>query len=372
MNQLSLLFFIYFLIFKTNKNYNIYDKINVMKESYLYKKFKENKIQCQTCSHFCLIKEGERGKCGVRENRQGKLYALNYEKIIATHIDPIEKKPLFHFLPQSSSYSIATVGCNLACLFCQNWDISQDPKPKNPILGEKITPQQIVNETLKSKCQSIAYTYTEPTIFLELALDTMKIAKKKGLRNIWVSNGFMSPQTLELVTPYLDAINVDLKSFSEKFYKEICNGRLRPVLENLKEIYKKKIHLEITTLIIPGFNDSEKELYQIAQFIKKELGAEIPWHISRFFPAYKMNNVPPTPAEKIHQAYRIGKKAGLLYVYAGNIPGNNINGLKTESTYCPECKKLIIERFGFAIETNNLTKDGECKFCKTNLNIKVN
>ncbi len=340
-----------------------------MKECYLYKKLPKKDVQCQTCSHFCLIRPGERGNCGVRENKNGHLYALNYSKAIATNIDPIEKKPLFHFLPATYSYSIATVGCNLSCKFCQNWDISQAPKPKNPILGQDISPKEIVKEALESKCQSISYTYTEPTIFLEFALDTMKLTKKKNLKNVWVSNGFMSKETLKLISPYLDAINVDLKSFSEKFYQEICGARLRPVLENLKEIKKRKIHLEITTLVVSTLNDSEKELTQIASFIKKELGEDIPWHVSRFFPAYKLCHLSPTSIETIHKAYKIGKKVGLNFVYAGNIPGNHIDEIETESTYCPKCQRLIIERVGFALKTNNLTKNGKCRFCKKSLNI---
>lgn len=342
-----------------------------MKESYNYKKIGKGKVQCLTCNHFCTLGKNERGKCGVRENIGGKLFALNYGKLIAQNIDPIEKKPLFHFLPGTFSYSISTVGCNLSCDFCQNWDISQGPKDHNPVIGEDVKPGAVVEETLKAGCESIAYTYTEPTIFLEFALDTMKLAKKKGLFNVWVSNGFMSPQTLKLVIPYLDAVNVDLKSFSEKFYEKVCKARLEPVLENLKELYKNKVHLETTTLVIPTLNDSKENLKKIAQFIKKELGSEVPWHISRFFPAYKLSNLPPTSEEKIHQAYEIGKKEGLHFVYAGNIPGNNIDGIATESTYCPKCKKLAIGRMGFSLYNVNIDRKGKCKNCGTDLNIFV-
>lgn len=353
-----------------------------MKECYLYKKIDQQTVQCQTCSHFCVISPGKRGRCGVRENIDGKLFAVNYDKVIATAIDPIEKKPLFHFLPGSLSYSIATVGCNLACGFCQNYEISQSPKKGGVVIGEETNPKKIIQEALKYKCASISYTYTEPTIFLELALDTMKLAKKTPLRsssfagraelkNIWVSNGFMSPQTLNLVSPFLDAINVDLKSFSEKFYQKLCEARLAPILKNLKEIYKNKIHLEITTLIIPGENDSEKELTQIAKFIKEELGPEVPWHISRFFPTYQLYHLNPTSVESIHKAYEIGKKEGLKFVYAGNLPGDNIDGTATESTYCSNCKKLVLGRIGFEILKNNLDNSGVCKFCKSDLNIKM-
>ncbi len=340
-----------------------------MKESYLYKKIKKNLVQCQTCNHFCILKPTQRGKCGVRENIDDKLFALNYQKAIACNVDPIEKKPFFHFLPGSSSFSISTVGCNLHCDFCQNWNISQNPKKSGEILGENLPPSKIINEAKKYDCQSIAYTYTEPAIFLEYALDTMKLAKKNGIKNIWVSNGFFSKKMLELVSPFLDAINVDLKSFSDKYYQKICGVRINPILENLESIKKLKKWLEVTTLIIPSYNDSDKELKQIANFIANKLGKETPWHISSFFPAYKMINTSPTPISTIHKAYNIGKKEGLLYVYAGNIPGNNINGITTESTYCPKCKKLLIGRHGFLIEQYNLTEDEKCKFCGKKIQI---
>lgn len=342
-----------------------------MKKSLLFKKLPPKTVQCLTCNHFCSPSEGKRTKCGVRENRNGILYVLNNDKIIAANIDPVEKKPLFHFLPGSLTFSIATVGCNFSCLFCQNWEISQQPKPQNPILGKKITPKQIIQAALQNNCKSIAYTYTEPTIFLELALPTMKLAKKYGLFNIWVSNGYMSLYTLDLIAPYLDAINVDLKSFSKEFYQKICGARLEPVLNNLKEIIKRKIHLEITTLIIPTLNDSEKEIKQIAQFIKKELGPEIPWHVSRFYPAYKLSNFPATPIETIYKAYEIGKKQGLYFVYTGNIPLKPL-GINTESTICPRCQKIVIERLGFKIISYNINKKGKCRFCGADLNIIVN
>ena len=304
-----------------------------MQEALLYKKIDGGKIQCNACNHRCIITEGKRGICGVRENRKGKLYSLVYGKIIAEHIDPIEKKPLYHFLPGTFSLSIATAGCNFRCLHCQNAEISQQltiNKKQLTIIGEDKTPEQIVQSALDNNCPSISYTYTEPTIFLEFALDCMKLAKEKGLKNIWVSNGYMTKETLDLVGPYLDATNIDLKAFSEEFYRDVCGARLKPVLDNLIRIRGTRldsrrsstrggVHLEITTLIIPGKNDSEKELKQIAEFIKKEVGADTPWHVSRFFPYYKMKDIPPTPVEKIYQAVEIGKKAGLKYVYAGNI-----------------------------------------------------
>lgn len=294
-----------------------------MEECYLYKKSGDY-IECQTCSHRCRIAPFRRGLCGVRENQKGRLYLLVYGRVIAENIDPIEKKPLYHFLPGTRSLSIATVGCNLRCLWCQNDDISQCTRGDvsrdeiTNVMGIEMTPEQIVNDALKNKCPSISYTYTEPTIFLEFALDTMKIAHQKKLKNVWVSNGYMTRETLDLISPYLDAINVDLKGFDEKNYLKFSGAKLQPVLDNIKEIYKRKIHLEVTTLIIPQINDDEKQLNDIARFLAG-ISKNIPWHISRFFPAYKMMDTPPTPLETLEMAEKIGRKAGLKYIHKGNI-----------------------------------------------------
>ena len=328
-----------------------------MKEALFYQKLENQKVKCGLCPHNCLIAEGKRGICGVRENRGGLLYSLVYGKIVASHIDPIEKKPLFHFLPGSLSYSIATVGCNFRCDFCQNWEISQMPREQHIIAGEDVSPEEIVLDALKSNCQSISYTYTEPTIFFEFAYDTSKLASEKGLKNVFVTNGFINPEPLELISPYLHAANVDLKSFQEDFYKKICGARLAPVLETLKLMKKLNIWVEVTTLVIPGRNDSKEELTQIASFIKNELSPDTPWHVSAFFPHYKMADHPRTPAEKLEMARDIGLKAGLKYVYSGNIP---IRG--AEDTYCPKCKKSLIERAGFQI-LKNVLKNGQCVFC---------
>jgi len=290
------------------------------KECYLYKKLNNNLVQCETCAHQCKIAPNERGICGVRENQAGKLMALNYGMAVAAHVDPIEKKPLYHFLPGTGTYSIATAGCNFHCRHCQNYDISQYTKNwLGEIIGQDLPPAKVVKNALELHCPSISYTYTEPTIFLEYALDAMKLADKKNLKNIWVSNGYMSDRTLKLIIPYLDAANIDLKSFSDKFYREICGAQLEPVLNNLIKIKKSGVHLEITTLIIPTYNDSAKELKQIAQFIFNKLGADVPWHVSAFYPTYKMMSVPATPREKVWQAVEIGEKAGLKFVHPGNI-----------------------------------------------------
>lgn len=291
-----------------------------MKEVYLYKKLKNKTVQCRNCAHFCVIKNGAKGTCAVRENQDGTLFALNYGKLIACQIDPIEKKPLYHFLPRTYSLSIAAVGCNFACQNCQNWQISQAPEQK--IFGGKETaPQTVVDLALKNSLPSISYTYTEPAIFSEYALDIMKLAGIRGLKNVWVSNGFWSPELFDMVAPYLDAANIDLKGFDDDFYKKICQGRLQPVLNTLKSLKKKKIWVEITTLVLPGLNDQEKTFKEIAGFIKKELGAETPWHVSRFFNdvSWQLKNLPNTPVETIKKACQIGRDAGLKHVYPGNI-----------------------------------------------------
>lgn len=294
-----------------------------MKECYLYKKSGDYTV-CATCNHRCRIAPYKTGICGVRENHKGKLYLLVYGRIIAENIDPIEKKPLYHFMPGTFSLSIATAGCNMRCLWCQNWDISQctkDAVDRNEItnqMGVEMEPEEIVEHALKAKTPSISYTYTEPTIFLEFALDTMKLAKKKGLKNVWVSNGYMTKETLDLISPHLDAINVDLKGFSEENYLKYSGARLQPVLDNIKEIFKRGIHIEVTTLIVPGVNDDKKQLNDIAHFLS-HISKNIPWHISRFFPTYKMLDAPPTPIETLKLAESLGKKSGLRQVHLGNV-----------------------------------------------------
>jgi len=332
-----------------------------MKEARLYKKLKGNLVQCGVCHNRCTLKEEQRGICGIRKNIKGKLYLLPYGKAIAVNIDPIEKKPLFHFFPGEKAFSLGTLGCNLDCQFCQNWDISQLPKNQNVnYWGEDWPPEKIVSYCQENKIPIIAYTYNEPTVWLEYALDTMKLAHQKGIKNIWVSNGYMTKETLELIQPYLDAINIDLKSFQEQFYRDIVEGHLEPVKENIKKIRQMHIWEEVTTLVIAGLNDSDEELNQIAQFIAG-ISKDIPWHISAFYPAYKMQDRPATSQEALLKAYDIGKKNGLHYIYTGNIPDN-----KHESTYCPHCDTLLIERWGMEVLKNNL-QDGSCPHCKVKI-----
>jgi pyruvate formate lyase activating enzyme len=336
-----------------------------MLEAKLYKQLNNNVVQCDLCNHFCAIKNSEVGKCRARQNKNGKLFSLVYGYPVAINTDPIEKKPLFHFSPASLTYSFGTFGCNFKCANCQNWDISQANNIAK--LNEKleyIEPQQIIDGALSEDCSSIAYTYNEPTIFFEYALAIMKLARQNGLKNIWVSNGFMSEQCLEAIIPYLDAANIDLKSMSEDFYSTNCNGQLQPILNNLIRLKQEQVHLEIITLIIPNLSDDAAMLKEMAEFIVKKLGVETPWHLSRFSPeiSWQLKKIPATTAEAIYEAYEIGKAAGLQYVYVGNLPGD-----AKENTYCPHCDSLAIERNGYEITRHDL--EGNCYYCEKSLDI---
>lgn len=336
-----------------------------MREALLYEKLKNKNVRCLVCNHQCLISPRQRGLCGVRENKNGKLFSLVYGKAVAVNLDPIEKKPFFHFLPGTYSLSIATVGCNFSCLHCQNWDISQGPKENSGILGEDLSPRDIVKLALKHKAPSISYTYTEPSVFIEYALDTMKLAKKQGLKNNWVTNGYLTEKALKTIAPYLDAANVDLKFFDNDLYWKICGAELQPVLNTLKSMKKLKIWVEVTTLLIPGYTDKNRQLEKIAKFIKEELGEETPWHISGFYSCYKMTDVSPTSPELIHQAVKIGRKAGLKYVYAGNLPSD-----ENENTYCPKCRTLVIKRRGYEIK--RFDRNGLCPKCRKKIDLFLN
>ena len=293
--------------------------VGEMKEAMLYEKLQDGRVRCGVCPHHCVIAEGKRGICAVRENREGTLYALNYGKAIAVAIDPIEKKPLNHFLPGTTAYSFATIGCNLRCLWCQNWAISQASKPDRPIYGEDISPEEHVRRALAAGCPSIAYTYTEPIIFVEYALDTMKLAREAGLKNIWKTAGYATKETLDAIIPYLDAVNVDLKGTDDEVYKEYCGGTAQPVLDTIIRFHESGVHLEIATLVVPGVNDRIDQLERMARFIAEEVGKEVPWHVNRFFPGWKMMDTAITPMETLETAAAIGKKFGLQYVHIGNI-----------------------------------------------------
>ncbi len=291
----------------------------MQKEAFLYDNVEENKVKCRLCPHGCLIKPDQFGICGVRQNKEGSLYTYAYANPLGVNIDPIEKKPLYHFLPGTTSFSIGTAGCNFKCSFCQNWRISQVTDTlKQYFDSDEWPPQKVADQAEAQGCKSVAYTYTEPTIFFEYAYDTSVKAQEKGLKNIFVTNGFITTEAVDMIRPYLDAANVDLKSFRDDFYKKVCKGRLQPVLDAIRHMYTIGIWVEITTLIIPGQNDSEKEIDEIAQFIA-DTGKEIPWHISRFFPQYKYTDAEATPLETLHFAERTGSKKGLEHIHLGNV-----------------------------------------------------
>jgi len=328
-----------------------------MHEAMFWEKAEEGKVRCALCRFRCLIGDGQRGICGVRENHGGVLHTLVYGRSIAENVDPIEKKPLFHFLPGSLSFSIATAGCNFRCLHCQNYEISQLPHTRRDIPGRDLPPAEIVRRARASGCRSISYTYTEPTIFYEYAYDTAVLAKEAGLGNVFVSNGYITPEALEKISPFLDAANIDLKGFSEKFYREVAGATLAGVLDSLKVYKRLGIWTEVTTLVIPGHNDSEADLRGVARFIAGELGPETPWHVTAFYPTYRMLDRPPTPADTLRRARQIGIEAGLRYVYEGNIPGE-----AGENTLCYACGRTLIERRGFRLGKVEL-RDGRCGFC---------
>ena len=328
----------------------------MIKEAMLYEKLEGGSVHCALCSHRCKIAPSKRGICGVRENQDGTLYTLVYGPVIAASVDPIEKKPIYHLYPGSESYSIAAVGCNFRCTFCQNHEISQMPREEGRITGREMTPREVVNGAINSKSKSISYTYTEPTIFFEFAHDTARLAREEGLKNIFVTNGFMTEEALEAASPWLDAANVDLKSFRDEFYRRHCGARLEPVLDILRGMKKRGIWVEVTTLVIPTLNDDEGELREIAAFIRS-LGDDVPWHVSRFFPRYNVQSLPPTPVKTIDRALEIGRKEGLQHVYSGNVPGS-----ESDNTYCSQCRNLLIGRRGYSITLNRL-REGKCPKC---------
>jgi len=326
-------------------------------EGILYDKNPDSSVKCRLCAHYCSIKNGKRGICGVRENRDGTLYSLVYGKLIAANVDPIEKKPLYHFEPGSLSYSIATAGCNMSCRHCQNYQISLLAPQEDPIPGHITTPEEVVREALSRGCDSISYTYTEPTIFMEFARDCAIQARTAGLTNVFVTNGYMSEESAALAGAFLDGANVDLKGATEEHYRKVCKAGLQPVLDTIKTLHEAGVWLEITTLVIPGYNDDTTSLEFLANCIAS-IDKSIPWHLSRFFPTYNLQDAPPTPLKTIERAVRVGEKAGLNYVYPGNVPG----GMGNE-TLCPECGKILILRDGFTAQPVNLTGEGNCLIC---------
>lgn len=345
-----------------------------MHKATLWKSLKNDIVECRACRQFCKIAPGHTGLCGVRQNVKGDLFLLVYGNAVSANLDPIEKKPLYHFLPNSEIFSIGTLGCNFACSFCQNWNISQASKEIKQKLqkhdnlddleleitkfGYELPPEKIVSYCLENDIPSIAYTYNEPSVFFEYAYDTAKLAHENDLKNVYVSNGYASEEAVDKMALYLDAINIDLKAFTDDFYMKICKSKLQPVLDSIKYHYEKGIWLEITTLVIPGQNDSESELRDIAEFIVS-VSEEIPWHISRFRAAYEMDDVESTPMSTLQKAYDIGKDAGLKYVYVGNIAGD-----KLQNTKCPNCDAVLVGRSFYGASIRNLDlKKGECRSC---------
>lgn len=327
-------------------------------EAMLYEKQADGFVKCNLCNHRCVIKPDGRGKCAVRQNTSGVLETLVYGRLIAINPDPVEKKPLYHFLPGTLTYSIATVGCNFRCAFCQNMDISQMPRNGKIIEGTRFTPEEVVAEAKRRQCKSIAFTYTEPTVFFEFAYDTARLAQRNDLKTIFVSNGYMTIEAIDKIAPYLDAANIDLKAYSEKFYHDLCGAKLEPVKESLAYLKARGIFLEVTTLLIPGKNDDPAELKEMAEFIAYTLGPRTPWHISRFHPAYNMLDVSPTPVSKLIEARDIGKRSGLKYVYIGNVHGH-----AGGDTYCPGCGKAVIKRAGYFNLQDYMIRDGCCAYC---------
>lgn len=311
-----------------------------MKEALFWKKLKDKTVQCQLCPHRCMIKDNNWGICRARQNKRGKLYSMVYGKVVSFGIDPIEKKPLFHFAPGSNCLSFATTGCNLRCDFCQNCDVSMAKEP----WGQKIDPEDIVKEATETDVQGIAYTYTEPTIFFEFALDVMKLAKKEKLYNVWVSNGFTNPDPIKRMARYLDAINVDLKG-PATLYKNLCHvPDEKAVKKALKEYKDHDVWIEVTNMVIPGHNDKPKQMMGLFEWVRKNLGKETPLHLSRFFPHHQLKNVKPTPVETLEKAHELAKGVGLEYVYIGNVQGHEL-----ESTYCPVCNEMVVRRVGFSL-----------------------
>ncbi|MEA3465911.1 MAG: AmmeMemoRadiSam system radical SAM enzyme [Thermodesulfobacteriota bacterium] len=316
-------------------------------------------VRCDLCRFHCKIGDGKRGRCRVRENCDGVLFSLNYGLAVASHVDPIEKKPLFHVYPGSRSYSIAAMGCNFRCLHCQNSSISQLEPPNVEVRGQSLSPQAIVDAALAADCRSIAYTYSEPTVFYEYAYDTACLAHEAGLANVFVSNGSIAEAPLRQLAPVLDAANIDLKGFSKDFYRTVCGGDLDQVLESLKLYRQLGIWLEVTTLLIPGYNDDEAQLQSVASFIVDNLGVETPWHVTAFYPSYRLLDVPPTPAATLIKAQQIGISAGLRYVYIGNVVSAG-----GENSICHECGQPVIVRRGFEMVANGLQRGG-CPNCGT-------
>jgi pyruvate formate lyase activating enzyme len=330
----------------------------MIRDAMLWDPAEDRAVACRLCAHRCVIKPGKRGVCAVRENRDGRLVTLVYGEVVAAHVDPIEKKPLYHFLPGSKALSIATPGCNFRCGFCQNWQISQSPRREGGGgAGEPFAPEAVVRAALDQGCRSISYTYTEPTIFFEYATDTARLAREAGLLNNFVTNGYMTAEALESIRPFLDAANVDLKAFRDETYQKVCGARLEPVLDSIRRMRALGIWVEVTTLVVPGMNDGVDELAAIARFVAS-VDPDIPWHISRFHPDFEYTDAPATPASTLRAAADAGRREGLRYIYVGNVPGGS------EDTRCRSCGTVLLRRHGFTVVLNAL-RESRCPACGT-------
>jgi pyruvate formate lyase activating enzyme len=325
-------------------------------EAKFYQKLADKKIKCTLCPRDCVVADTERGKCGVRENRGGSYYTLVHSRVCAAHVDPVEKKPIFHYLPGTMAFSIATAGCNVSCKFCQNWDISQSRPEEIP--AKYVPPQMVVELAKEHNCPTIAYTYSEPVIYSEFLMDVADVGHEAGVRSIVVSNGYMGQEALKAAYGKMDAVKIDLKSFSESYYKSVVGGRLKPVLESLVTLRKMDKWTEIVYLVLPGLNDSDAELSGLAQWVKANLGADVPLHFTQFHPAYRMPETPITPVVTLERAKAIADAEGLHYVYIGNVPGH-----PSQNTYCPQCHKMVVERVGFTASRVRIEK-GCCSYCK--------
>jgi len=330
------------------------------KEAILYEKIGKS-LNCKVCQRRCIISDGKEGFCNMRRNEEGKLYSLNYAAASSVSVDPIEKKPLFHFYPGSTSFSLGTLGCNFRCKHCQNWTISQADLGTVPT--QEILPEEAVSLAKEYGCRSISWTYNEPTMWFEYTLDSAKLAHKEDIKTVYVTNGYMTEEALDTIAPYLDAANVDLKGMSEKFYHDLCDARLQPVLETIKNMYDMGIHLEVTNLMIPSYNDSDEDVKALIKFMVEEVGVEVPLHFTRFFPYYKLNHLPPTEISTLEKAHKMAKEDGMKYVYVGNVPFTD-----GENTYCPECGELLIERDGFDV-VGDKVKKGKCSSCGAGIDI---
>jgi pyruvate formate lyase activating enzyme len=312
-------------------------------------------VKCQLCPRECIISDGKRGECGARENRGGQLHSVVYGNVCAVNVDPIEKKPFYHFLPGATAFSIATAGCNLHCLYCQNWSISQY-RP-DEVESTALSPEDVVLGAKRYASRMVAYTYTEPTVFFEYMLDTAWQARLNGLRNVVISAGYINPEPLRLLCRSVDAIKIDLKGLNEDFYREVCDGSLQPVLDALKTIAECGTHLEVVNLVVPTLNDDAEELRALSRWVVQELGPDVPLHFSRFHPEYRLNTLPSTPVETLERARDAAREAGVKYAYVGNVPGHEGN-----HTYCPGCGRIVVERQGYTVTAFRIM-DGRCGFC---------